>query len=119
VGSTSITDRNAEKVVTTTTVGVKEALDVNLTTGDIQIGAVEIKNGTSDTRAEVNSTNSLKVFDSVANSLVPAVYDWITLSWTGEDLTGVVFKNGGSSGSIISTLTLTYSGGKLVGVGKS
>lgn len=42
------------------------------------------------------------------NSLVPAKYDYIALSYTGDDLTGVVFKTGGVSGTTVSTLTLTY-----------
>jgi len=51
------------KTVTITTVGSKEALDVNLVTGDIQIGAVELKDGESDTRAKIKS-------DGVDNALV-------------------------------------------------
>ncbi len=49
------------KQVTTTEVGNDVALDVNLAGGDIQIGAVEIKDGASDNRAEVNSSGALKV----------------------------------------------------------
>ena len=44
------------------------------------------------------------------NSLVPSVFDYILLSYTGANLTGVVFKNGGASGSVVSTLTLGYDG---------
>ena len=110
MASTAITDRDADKVVTTTTAGTKEALDVNLVTGDISIGAVEIKDGTTDTRAIVDSTNSLKVFDAVANALVPEVYDYISLVYTGSNLTSVLFKTGGAGGSTVSTLTLAYDG---------
>ena len=49
------------KQVTTTEVGSDVGLDVNLLSGDIQIGAVEIKDGTSDNRAEVDATGALKV----------------------------------------------------------
>jgi len=35
-------------------------------TGDVQIGAVEIKNGSSDTRASVNSDNELAVREATA-----------------------------------------------------
>lgn len=176
MGSTAITNRNADKVVTVTTVGVKEALDVNLLGGDIEIRAVELKDGSNDNRASISSSgelkvngsvevtsipdvtvtnmipsvetglakdltltdgtqktkitngsniasvdsnNALRVFDSVANSLVPSSYDYINLSYTGSDLTQVVFKTGGSSGTIVSTLTLAYSSGNLVSVTKS
>lgn len=53
------------------------------------------------------------------NALVPSVYDYISLGYTGEDLTSVVYKLGGSGGSIVSTLTLTYSGGALQTVMKT
>jgi hypothetical protein len=42
------------------------------------------------------------------NSLVPSAYDYIELSYTDGNITGVVFKTGGSGGSTVSTLTLTY-----------
>lgn len=44
------------------------------------------------------------------NSLVPAVYDYVSLSYTGTNLTGVVFKTGGAGGTTVSTLTLGYDG---------
>ncbi len=53
------------------------------------------------------------------NSLVPSVYDYISLSYTGDNLTGVVFKNGGAGGSTISTLTLGYAGSNLTSVTKT
>lgn len=53
------------------------------------------------------------------NSLVPAVYDYVLLSYTGSNLTSVVFKTGGASGSVVSTLTLAYTGSNLTSVTKS
>ena len=46
----------------------------------------------------------------VVNSLVPAAYDYISLSYTGTNLTGTVFKTGGSGGTTVSTLVLAYDG---------
>lgn len=40
--------------------------DVTLTASDIEIGAVELKNGTDDTRAKVNASNELQVRDDDA-----------------------------------------------------
>ena len=37
-------------------------------------------------------------------------YDYISLSYTGSNLTGVVYKHGGSGGLTVATLTLTYDG---------
>ena len=56
----------------------------------------------------------------VLNSLVPEEYDYIDLSYdTGSNLTGSVFKLGGSGGSVISTLQLAYdTAGNMVSVAK-
>jgi len=56
---------------------------------------------------------------SVFNSLVPESYDYISLGYTGDDLTSVIYKNGGSSGTVVATLTLAYTNGNLVSVDKS
>jgi hypothetical protein len=44
------------------------------------------------------------------NSLVPSQYDYISLTYTGANVTTVVYKLGGSGGTTVSTLTLTYNG---------
>jgi len=64
---------------------------------------------------QVNPATEDKQDDLVAqlqilNSLTPSVYDYISLSYTGSNLTGVVFKTGGSGGTVVSTLTLGYDG---------
>jgi hypothetical protein len=46
-------------------------------------------------------------------------HDYIALSYTGNDLTGVTYKTGGSGGTTVATLTLAYSDGKLASVTKS
>ena len=38
---------------------------------------------------------------------IPA-FDYINLSYTGTNLTGVVYKTGGSGGTTVATLTLGY-----------
>ena len=55
-----------------------------------------------------NSLDAKRVFDVVANSLIPGSYDFVDLSYSGSDLTGATFKSGGSSGAIVSTLILAY-----------
>lgn len=45
---------------------------------------------------------------NINSSLVPYAYDYISLSYTGADLTTVVFKTGGAGGTTVATLTLTY-----------
>lgn len=46
-------------------------------------------------------------------------HDYISLGYTGSDLTTVVYKTGGSSGTTVATLTLAYTAGNLVSVTKS
>jgi len=45
---------------------------------------------------------------NMVSGLVPEEYDYIALSYTGDDLTGVVYKTGGSGGTTVATLTLAY-----------
>lgn len=42
------------------------------------------------------------------NQLVPFQYDFIDLSYTGSDITTVVYKTGGAGGTTVATLTLAY-----------
>lgn len=50
------------------------------------------------------------------NGLVPVEYDHMDLGYTGGDVTTVVYKK---SGTTVATLTLGYSGGKLVSVSRA
>ena len=42
------------------------------------------------------------------NQLVPQQYDYISLTYTGDLVTGVVYKTGGAAGTTVATLALTY-----------
>lgn len=46
---------------------------------------------------------------ALAGLEIPA-HDYIDLSYTGANLTSVVYKDGGSGGTTVATLTLTYDG---------
>lgn len=119
-------------------------VDAELEVGSVTIGAVELKDHDSDTRADIQSdginnvlmvgANNLdirslsSVSDSVEveqldetklkmtmlNSLIPTKYDYISLSYTGANLTGVVYKTGGSDGTVVATLTLVYDGSNVL-----
>jgi len=57
----------------------------------------------------VTKTGTKTGLDTISvNNLVPEAYDYIDLSYTGSDLTGVVYKQGGSGGTTVATLVLTY-----------
>lgn len=56
---------------------------------------------------------------ALAGLEIPA-HDYISLSYTGSNLTGVVYKEGGSGGTTVATLALAYDGnGNLTSVAKS
>jgi hypothetical protein len=46
-------------------------------------------------------------------------HDFIDLTYTGDNLTGVEYKTGGSGGTTVATLTLAYTGSRLDSVTKS
>jgi hypothetical protein len=56
---------------------------------------------------------------SITEGLDIPVHDYIACSYTGDNLTGVVYKTGGSGGTTVATLTLAYSGSQLTSVTKS
>ena len=65
---------------------------------------VEVLPATEPTAVSINAG-----IDTL-NSLVPSVYDYIALSYTGSNLTQAVYKNGGVGGVIVSTLNIAYDG---------
>lgn len=56
---------------------------------------------------------------ATVDALVPTKYDYVSLGYTGDDLTSVTYKTGGSDGTTVATLTLGYTGGKLTSVARS
>jgi hypothetical protein len=55
----------------------------------------------------------------VAQGLTIPEHDYIGLSYTGSNLTGVVYKASGVSGTTVASLALAYSGTTLLSVTKS
>jgi len=52
-------------------------------------------------------------------SLVKEAYDYIGLTYTGDNLTTVIYKKDGASGTTVATLTLAYTGARLDTVTRS
>ena len=85
--------------------------DVTINAGDLEIGAVEIKNATTDDRATVDTNGNLSVINEA--SLVPEEYNYIALTYVAAgngvgEVETATYKTGGSGGSTVATLTLTY-----------
>jgi len=57
-------------------------------------------------RALVDSSGYAQI--TLQNQLVSEYYDFIDLGYTGSNMTTVVYKSGGSGGTTVATLTLTY-----------
>jgi hypothetical protein len=101
--------------------------------GKLQIGGVQLDNlnvNTDQIEGKQDVTNALLTTQaadlaatkasaaSIAGMAIPP-NDYISLSYTSGNLTGVVYKSGGSSGTTVATLTLAYSGSDLISVTKS
>jgi hypothetical protein len=72
----------------------------------------------------MSTTHSIDVGRYSANQVVSGLsipeHDYISMTHAGGNLTGVVYKNGGSGGQTVATLTLTYDGsGNLLTVTKA
>ena len=78
----------------------------------VDVSAVTVSN------VEISNDVGNPVPVTVPGLDIPA-HDYIGMTYTGSDLTGVVYKTGGSGGTTVATLTLTYTGGNLATVTKS
>jgi hypothetical protein len=82
-------------------------VDIQGATLSLTADGIEIKN---------DSGNPIPV---VTGLEIPE-HDYIDLSYTGSNLTDVVYKTGGSGGTTVATLTLAYDGSdNLISVTKS
>lgn len=94
--------------ITSTVVGADTGLDTNVVASALPSGAA-------------TSANQSTIISNLQtlNSLIPSTYDYASLSYTGNNLTSVVFKSGGAGGTTVSTITLTYTGSLLTSFSKS
>ena len=78
-------------------------VDIGNATLSVTADGVEIKNDEGNpvpVSGTVNVLTGLEIPD----------HDYIALSYTGSNLTGVVYKDGGASGTTVAILTLAYDG---------
>jgi hypothetical protein len=80
-------------------------------------GSVEVTNDSGNPlpvngTVEINNDSGNAIPVSLTSSAIPGLntppHDHISLSYTGSNVTGVVYKTGGSSGTTVATLTLAY-----------
>ena len=72
-------------------------VDIGSATLSVTADGVEIKN---------DSGNPIPTVEGLS---IPE-HDYIALSYTGSNLTGVEYKDGGAGGTTVATLTLAYDG---------
>ena len=93
--------------------------DVGNKAGDqpvpVNVSSLPLPSGAA---TSVNQTTANTLLGGIAG-FTPSVFDYIALSYTGDNLTGVVFKTGGAGGTTVSTLTLAYTGAVLDSVTKT
>lgn len=99
----------------TNVAAVKPASTAALATDPALVVAVSPNAGLSTATNQATEIANL----ATLNSLVPTQYDYISLGYTGANLTTVLFKLGGSGGTLVSTLTLAYTGSVLNSVTKT
>lgn len=113
-------DHNLDSIAIYGTDGTTDQFIKTDSSGNIQVGVISTPlppNAAQETGGNLVAINAGL---QTLNSLIPSVYDYIDLSYTGSNLTTAVFKSGGSIGTVVSTLTLTYDGsGNLLTVTKS
>jgi hypothetical protein len=69
---------------------------------DVQItGPVTVSN---EVEVKNDSGNPVPIIQGLE---IPA-HDYVSMTYTGSNLTGVVYKDGGSGGTTVATLTLAY-----------
>jgi len=61
----------------------------------------------------IEQTDPSKLLGIQMAQLVPKIYDYIALTYTGDNLTKVEYYNGGAGGELVATLILNYTGDQL------
>lgn len=91
-----------------------ELQDINTGVDNVATSTANIETSTANIETSVDNvdTNTTALNEKVAASLVPEKHDYIALTYVGAttDVQTVTYKDGGSGGTIVATLTLGYDG---------
>lgn len=91
---------------------------VSIQGADITIDNVTVSNEVEISNEEGNPVPVSGSVNTLAGLEIPP-HDYISMSYTDGNLSGVVYKDGGSGGTTVATLTLSYTDGNLTSVAKS
>lgn len=76
-----------------------------------QVQGVSIHGRNQDKQTTTTTDGAFERLDVsaiIASSLIPKTYDFISFSPATNAPTSIVFKTGGSGGTTVATLTITY-----------
>jgi hypothetical protein len=58
-------------------------------------------------------------FGLAVRGLAIPEHDYVSLTYSGANITEIVYRSGGVNGLVVTTLTLSYSGDNLITIAKS
>lgn len=58
-------------------------------------------------------------FGLAVRGLAIPEHDYVTLTYSGANVVGIVYRSGGVNGLVVTTLTLSYTGDNLTTIAKS
>lgn len=73
--------------------------------------------GVGGDASAANQVLQLTELESIAGLQIPP-HDHLTLTYTGNDLTQIVYRSGGASGTTVATVNLGYTSGVLTTVAR-
>lgn len=95
--------------VTSSTLPTGAATEATLAEIGADIDTIEANTDVALSTRNAEATQLLVKANLITlNSLVPSAYDYIALSYTGVDLTTVTWKVGGSGGTTVAIVALSY-----------
>lgn len=86
---------------------------------DDTVGAKEIFGHDATNYQAILTDTDGKLIVMAMGALVPSKYDYIGLTRTGSNITSVVYKTGGAGGTVVSTLTIAYTGSDIDSITKT
>ena len=86
------------------------ASNVTLEAWDIEIGAVELKDGTTDTRATINAANTARTSATTALVVQPIDETWAIIKWGGASLAAQYLSPSDFTVTYTSASTVTLTG---------
>lgn len=79
--------------------------------------SVNIKREVDGVQLNMDDLGNIGIINE--GGLVPDAYDYIGLTYSGDNITQAVYKSGGASGTLVATLDMTYSGDNITTVTRS